>query len=49
MPLGDVLELSDVLFVLGLKKNLLSTSCMGKLRYRVAFERQCYTILVIVV
>jgi hypothetical protein len=28
MPSGDVLELSDVLFVPSLKKNLLSVSCM---------------------
>jgi hypothetical protein len=30
MPSGDVLELSDVLFVPGLKKNLLSISCMTR-------------------
>jgi hypothetical protein len=28
MPSGDVLELSDILFVPGLRKNLLSMSCM---------------------
>jgi hypothetical protein len=28
MPSSDVLELNDVLFVPGLKKNLLSVSCM---------------------
>jgi hypothetical protein len=28
MPLGDVLELNDVLFVNGLKKNLILIFCM---------------------
>jgi hypothetical protein len=28
MPSGDVLELSDILFVPSLRKNLLSVSCM---------------------
>jgi hypothetical protein len=40
MPLGDVLELSDVLFVPGLKKNLLSKYCMTYAQWRVAFEGQ---------
>jgi hypothetical protein len=40
MPLGDVLELSDILFVHGLRKNLLSVSCMTDVQWRVAFEGQ---------
>jgi hypothetical protein len=31
MPWGDSLELIDVLFVLGLKKNILLVSCMQNL------------------
>ena len=38
MPLGDVVELNDVLFVLGLKKSLFSNFCMVELHCRVAFE-----------
>jgi hypothetical protein len=42
MPLGDVLELSDIIFVLCLRKNLLSVSCMRDVYWRVSFEgRQC--------
>jgi hypothetical protein len=44
MPSSDVLELNDVLFVLGLKKNILSVSCMIDLQCRVAFEGQQCTI-----
>jgi hypothetical protein len=44
MPLGDVLELSDVLFVPSLKKNLLLVSCMIDVQWRVAFEGQQCTI-----
>jgi len=42
MPSRDVLELNDVLFVLGLKKNLLSISYMTDFLCRVAFKgHQC--------
>jgi hypothetical protein len=44
MPSGDVLELEYVLFVPGLKKNLLSVSCMTYVQWRVAFEGQQCTI-----
>lgn len=44
MHLGDVLELSDILFVPSLKKNLLSSSCMINVQWRVAFVRQQCTI-----
>jgi hypothetical protein len=44
MPSSDVLELNDVLFVLSLKKNLLSVSCMTNFQCRVAFEGQQCTI-----
>jgi hypothetical protein len=44
MPSSDVLELSDVLFVPGLKKNILSVSCMEDHQWRVAFEGQHCTI-----
>ena len=37
---GDVLELDDILFVHGLKKNLLQVSCMTNVHWRVAFEGQ---------
>jgi hypothetical protein len=40
MPLGDVLELDDVLYVLGLTKNLLSVSAMTDLRCVVEFDDQ---------
>jgi hypothetical protein len=38
--IGDVLELSNVLFVLGLKKNLLSVSCMEDLHCMAEFDAQ---------
>lgn len=38
MPSSDVLEFNDVLFVTRLMKNLLSISCMVKLKCKVAFE-----------
>jgi hypothetical protein len=44
MPSSDVLELSDILFVLGLRKNLLLVSCMTDIHWRVAFEGQQCTI-----
>jgi hypothetical protein len=42
MPSGDILELSDILFlcVPSLKKNILSISCMMDVQWRVAFEGQ---------
>jgi hypothetical protein len=40
MPLGDVLELNDVLYVPGLNKNLLSVSCMTNLQGVVEFVDQ---------
>jgi hypothetical protein len=40
MSLGDVLELSDILFVLGLKMNLLLVSCMTDVQWRNASEGQ---------
>jgi hypothetical protein len=40
MPSGDVLELNDVLFVLGLMKNLLLVSCMIDLHCVVKFDAQ---------
>jgi hypothetical protein len=40
MPSSDVLELRDVLFVPGLKKNLLSVSYMANVQWRVVFEGQ---------
>jgi hypothetical protein len=40
MPSGDVVELNDILFILGSKKNLLSVSCMADHQCRVAFEGQ---------
>jgi hypothetical protein len=44
IQLGDVLELNDALFVLGLKKNLLSVSCLVDHSCRVSFEGQQCTI-----
>jgi hypothetical protein len=42
MPLGDVIELSDILFVYGFINNILSISCMTDVQWRVAFEgHQC--------
>ena len=38
--LGDVLELSVILFVLGLKKNILSIYFMTNVKWRVSFEGQ---------
>jgi hypothetical protein len=38
MPLGDVLELNDVLYVLGLTKNLLLVSTMTDLKCVVEFD-----------
>jgi hypothetical protein len=40
MPSGDVLELDDVLYVLGLMKSLLSVSCMIDLQCMVEFDGQ---------
>jgi hypothetical protein len=40
MPLGDVLELDHILLVPGLRKNLLSVSCMTYIHWRVAVEGQ---------
>jgi hypothetical protein len=40
MPLGDVLELNDVLFVLGLMKNLCLVSCMIDLHCVGEFDPQ---------
>jgi hypothetical protein len=42
--MGDVLELSNILYVLGLKKNLLSISCKTYNHCSVSFERQECTI-----
>jgi hypothetical protein len=44
MPSCDVLELSDVLFVPSLMRNLLSMSSMEKVQWRVAFDGQQCTI-----
>jgi hypothetical protein len=44
MPPSHVLQLNNVLFVPRLKINLLSSFCMEKLQYRVAFEGQRFTI-----
>lgn len=44
MPLGDVLELDAILFVLGLRKNLLLVYCMTDIHWRVVFEGQQCTI-----
>jgi hypothetical protein len=44
MPLGDVLELNDVLFVPSLKKNLISIFRMTNHQCRVIFERHQSTI-----
>jgi hypothetical protein len=44
MPSGDVLELDHILLVPGLRKNLLSISCMTDIHWRVAFEGQQCTI-----
>jgi hypothetical protein len=42
MPSGDVLELNDVSLGLGLKKNLLSVSCIIDVEWGFAFEKpQC--------
>ena len=41
---SDVLELSDIILVLGLRKNLLSISCMTNVQWRVAFKGQQCTI-----
>jgi hypothetical protein len=38
MPACDVLEFSEILFVLGLKNNLLLVSCMIDVKWRVTFE-----------
>jgi len=38
MPSGDILELTNVLYVLGLTKNLLLVSVMADLRYMVEFD-----------
>jgi hypothetical protein len=38
MPSSDVLELSDMLFIPGLNKDLFSISYMAKLQCRVTFE-----------
>jgi hypothetical protein len=38
MPLVDVFELDHIVLVLGLRKNLLSVSCMTNIHWRVAFE-----------
>ena len=38
MPLGDVIEVNDVLYVLGLTKNLLSISAMIDLQCVVKFD-----------
>jgi hypothetical protein len=38
MPSGDVVELSDVLFVPGLKKNLLSISYIADHQCKMAFD-----------
>jgi len=40
MPLGHVLELNDVLYVLGLTKNLFSISCMTNLKCMPKFDDQ---------
>jgi hypothetical protein len=40
MPLDDVLELNDVLFIPGLIKNLLSVSCITNLHCVVEFDAQ---------
>ena len=44
MPSCDFLELSDILFVSSLRKNLLSVSCMTDIHWKVVFERKQCTI-----
>jgi hypothetical protein len=46
MPSGDVLELNDVLYVLGLTKNLLSISAMIDLKCVVEFDDKQVIIMV---
>jgi hypothetical protein len=40
MPTGEVLELHEVLYVLGLTKNLLLVSCLTDLKCMVEFDDQ---------